>query len=129
VRNIERALEYYEGLFGFERVGEPVDVPHEGVRVCFVRVPPGTLIELVEGVTDDSPVRKLLEQPGAGAYHICYEVDDLDESIRALRKARCFPFKKFDSGRPGGRRFAFLLNPDRQLFELCETGAGERGGP
>jgi len=121
VKSIERALEYYVGVFGFEQVSEPVEVEPEHVRVCFVRTDPGVMIELVEGVDDQSPVRELLERTGAGTYHICYQVDDLDHAIRELRSHRCFPFKRFEVAVDGPHRFAFLLTPDRQLFELCEA--------
>jgi len=121
VKSIEDALRTYVGVFGFEQVSEPVVVEPEHVRVCFLRAEPGFLIELVEGLDDESPVRELLERPGAGTYHICYQVDELDRAIRELRSHRCFPFKRFEVDTAGPRRFAFLLTPDRQLFELCEA--------
>ncbi|MEN8164814.1 MAG: VOC family protein [Acidobacteriota bacterium] len=121
VRSIENALDYYVGLFGFEQITPPVNVPSEHVRVCFVRADPGVLIELVEGVGEQSPVKGILERTGAGTYHICYEVDDLDAAVDILRKNQCRPFKRFEFRAHGLRRFAFLLNPDRQLFELCEA--------
>ena len=124
VQSLEDALATYVDLFGFEQVGEPVDVPHEKVRVCFVRVAPGTMIELVEGLSADSPVHGVIERTGGGTYHICYRVDDLDDALRELRRHKCFPFRRFEVDMPGHPRFAFLLTPDRQLFELCETGHG-----
>lgn len=121
VKSIERALEYYVGVFGFEQVSEPLAVAPEHVKVCFVRAKPGVMIELVEGLDDQSPVRELLERTGAGTYHICYQVEDLDRAIQELRARRCFPFKRFEVALDGPHRFAFLLTPDRQLFELCEA--------
>ncbi len=121
VPSIEKALEYYVGLFGFEQVAPPIDVPPEQVRVCFVRADPGVMIELVEGVGDQNPVEAILERTGAGTYHICYQVDDIDAAIRILRKNKCLPFRRFEMRCHGFRRFAFLLTPDRQLFELCEA--------
>jgi methylmalonyl-CoA mutase C-terminal domain/subunit len=125
VRSIEEALQTYIGVFGFERVSDPIEVEHEHVRVCFLRAGSGVMIELVEGVDDESPVRQLLQRTGAGTYHICYRVDDLDRAIRELRAHRCFPFKRFEVEGQQPRRFAFLLTPDRQLFELCEAPATE----
>ena len=125
VRSIEKALEYYVGLFGFEQVAPPVNVPPENVRVCFVRAEPGVMIELVEGVGEESPVETILERTGAGTYHICYQVDDIDAAIRILRRNKCLPFRRFEMRTHGLRRFAFLLTPDRQLFELCEAETDE----
>jgi len=123
VKSIDAALDYYLGAFGFRKVSEPVDVTPEHVRVCFIEVDPGVRIELVEGVGESSPVASLLERTGAGTYHICYQVDDLDVAIRHLRANRCLPFKRFEMPEHG--RFAFLLTPDRQLFELCEVAGAE----
>jgi len=125
VRSIEDALRYYVGVFGFEQVTDPVNVAPEHVRVCFVRADPGVMIELVEGLDEQSPVEQILERTGAGTYHICYQVEDLDRALRELRAHRCFPFKRFEIEKDGPRRFAFLLTPDRQLFELCEASADE----
>jgi len=124
VPSIDSALAVYRDLFGFRQVGEPIDVECESVRVCLVEAPPGVLIELVEGVGDPSPIDEILARSGAGPYHVCYRVDDLDTTIRALRRAGCLPFKRFEKAAHGMRRFAFLLSPDRQLFELCEPDRG-----
>ena len=122
VDSIEDALETYVGVLGFEQVGAPTVVPAERVRVCFVKVPPGLLLELIEGLDESSPVTGVLQRRGPGAYHVCYQVDDLDRAVRQLRSRRCLPFRRFEAEEEGGRhRFAFLLSPHRELFELCEV--------
>jgi len=125
VKSLETALGYYTDLFGLRRASEPVEVPGEGVRVCFLEARPGMLIELVEGLGEASPVADIVARTGAGPYHLCYRVRDLDTAIEKLRAGGCYRLKRFQ--RPaaaedrGPRRFAFLLTPDRQLFELCEA--------
>jgi methylmalonyl-CoA/ethylmalonyl-CoA epimerase len=121
VKSIDDALAYYRDIFGFEQISDSIDVEPEDVRVCFIRAEPGVLIELVEGIGESSPVREILDRFTAGAYHICYQVDDLDHAIGELRAHRCRPFRRFEVDTPGPSRFAFLLTPDRQLFELCEA--------
>jgi len=121
VKSISDTLPYYTGIFGFRQVSEIAAVPPQKVNVCFVEAPPGVLIELVEGAGANSPVEKVLEKAGSGPYHICYKVEDLDEAIAALRQEGCILFKRFELPAHGLRRFAFLLAPDRQLFELCES--------
>jgi radical SAM protein with 4Fe4S-binding SPASM domain len=128
VKSIRKALEYYVGAFGFRKATEVLDVPSQRVRVCFVTSPAGVLIELVEGVGDDSPVADIVSRPGAGPYHLCYAVPDLDRAIERLRGERCFLLQHFDRRAYGHSRFAFLLTPDRQLFELCETDTGSADG-
>lgn len=126
VKSIDDALEYYRDVFGFEQISEPIHVEAENVRVCFIRTEPGVLIELVEGIGDQSPVQSVLDRFTGGTYHICYQVNDLDHAISELRAHRCRPFKRFEVAAPDPSRFAFLLTPDRQLFELCEA-AGTEG--
>lgn len=120
VKDLRRALAYYTGLFGFRQVTGPTEVTGEGVRVCFVEDPSGVLIELVEGVGAGSPVAEVLDRPGGGPYHLCYSVPDLDAAVTRLRRHKCLLLKRFERPAYGHRRFAFLLTPDRQLFELCE---------
>jgi len=120
VASIDAALELYVGAFGFRQVAQPVHVAAENVRVCFVEAGPGVLIELVEGLAADSPVAGVLERSGAGPYHIGYVVDDLDAAVRRLRSHRCRPFRRFECAAHDLRRFAFLVAPDMQVFELCE---------
>ncbi|HLX61606.1 MAG TPA: VOC family protein [Planctomycetota bacterium] len=133
VRNIERALAYFVQVLGFRKMSEPVEVPSQGVRVCFVHAGPGFNIELVEGIGEDSPVARVLSQIGGGPYHLCFEVPDLDLAVQRLRDAGFFRLKRFtawvpliNAGLTGKqmKRFAFMLTPDRQLIELCE-GDGE----
>jgi methylmalonyl-CoA/ethylmalonyl-CoA epimerase len=127
VKSIKTALETYTGIFGFRRLTPPLEVSPQRVKVCFVEAPPGVLIELVEGIGDNSPVKKVLERSGSGPYHLCYKVDDLDEAVGELEARGCILFRRFEMPAHGLRRFAFLFTPDNQLFELCESrGVGGR---
>jgi methylmalonyl-CoA/ethylmalonyl-CoA epimerase len=131
VKSIEAALPTYLELFGCKRVGQTVEVPSQQVKVCFVEADGGVLIELVEGVGEGSPVEHVLKQPGAGPYHLCYRTADIDLTVKRLRSKRCFLLKTFEQEVEGRlHRFAFMLSPERQLFELCElAGEGDRIGP
>lgn len=120
VPDLGKALDYYTGVFGFTRRTDPIEVPSQDVRVCFVEAPGGALIELVEGIGPDSPVREILSRTGAGTYHICYQVEDLDATVAALRGQGFHRLRRFEQRVDGVHRFAFMLTPDRQLFELCE---------
>jgi methylmalonyl-CoA epimerase len=123
VHSLDETLRSYTEIFGFRLLGAPQIVPSEHVRVCFVEAGPGVLIELVEGLGADSPVAGILERSGSGPYHLCYRVDDLDLALGELRARGCYRVRTFTDGTGSARRFAFLLTPDRQLFEIFE----ERG--
>jgi methylmalonyl-CoA/ethylmalonyl-CoA epimerase len=83
--SIERSVATYRELMGAEVIGEPFDLPAQGVRVCFVDtgVPGenGSQIELIEPLGADSPIGKFLaNNPLGGQHHVCYEVPDIHEA-------------------------------------------------
>ncbi|MBN8552748.1 MAG: methylmalonyl-CoA epimerase [Caulobacterales bacterium] len=67
----------YRDLLGVTDIGEPFDLPAQGVKVCFVNLP-NSQIELIEPLGADSPIRGFLAKaPKGGQHHICFEVDDI----------------------------------------------------
>ena len=82
--SIERSLELYRTMLGATRIGEPFDLPAQGVRVCFVDAP-NAQIELIEPLGADSPIVKFLERnPLGGQHHVCFEVPDIDAAKAEL---------------------------------------------
>lgn len=79
--SIAEAAAHYRAMFGDAAVGEPFDLPAQGVRVCFVDAP-NTQVELIEPIDDASPVARFLEaNPAGGQHHLCYEVPDIQAAI------------------------------------------------
>ncbi|MBB5697171.1 methylmalonyl-CoA epimerase [Sphingomonas yantingensis] len=75
--SIEASIALYRDVLGATAIGEPFDLPAQGVRVCFVDTP-NTQIELIEPLGDASPTRAFLEKnPAGGQHHLCYEVPDI----------------------------------------------------
>jgi len=76
--SIERSVALYREMLGATRIGDPFDLPAQGVRVCFVDTP-NAQVELIEPLGADSPVRKFLEKnPLGGQHHVCFEVSDIN---------------------------------------------------
>src|SRR5687767_1182664 len=77
---------YYREVMGAVQVSEPFDMPEQGVKVCFVDTPgdggtAGTQIELIEPLSDASPIASFLEKnPLGGQHHVCFEVPDIEEA-------------------------------------------------
>ena len=85
--SIASAREHYARLFGAAAVGEPFDLPEQGVKACFVDAP-NTQIELIEPLNDTSPIAAFLSRnPAGGQHHLCYEVAELDAAIADLEAA------------------------------------------
>ena len=76
-RSIEASIAFYRDVMGATAIGEPFDLPAQGVRVCFVDTP-NTQIELIEPLGETSPIRAFLDKnPAGGQHHLCYEVPDI----------------------------------------------------
>lgn len=60
------------------------EVPQQKVRVCML--PLGdSRIELLEPMSDDSPISKFLQKRGPGIHHIAVEVDDISAVLAELK--------------------------------------------
>ena len=82
--SIERSVETYRTLLGATSIGEPFDLPAQGVRLCFVDAP-NTQIELIEPLDDASPIAGFLRRnPAGGQHHLCFEVADIHAAIADL---------------------------------------------
>jgi methylmalonyl-CoA/ethylmalonyl-CoA epimerase len=123
VASIETYLgDFMTPLFAPVKVSEPVADPIQQVRVCFVEMQGGTVIELVEPLGEHSPVRAFIGGRRGGLYHLCYEVDDLAAEITRFRRKRCLPLGgPVPAAAFAGRRIVFLMTPQHDLIELIET--------
>jgi len=75
--SIEQSLQIYRDLLGATVIGEPFDLPEQGVRVCFVDLP-NSQLELIEPLGAQSPLTGFLEKnPKGGQHHVCFEVADI----------------------------------------------------
>ena len=82
--SIARAVESYRHLLGATVIGEPFDLPAQGVKVCFIDTP-NTQIELIEPYDDTSPIAGFLRaNPAGGQHHLCFEVADIHAAVAEL---------------------------------------------
>ena len=94
---------------GRDECSEPVVDPGQGVRIVFLDLG-GTQLELIEPAGPDSPVAKrVLKSPGL--FHLCFEVDDLEETLRRLEAAEEATVIKPPQPAPAidDRRVAFVV--------------------
>jgi methylmalonyl-CoA/ethylmalonyl-CoA epimerase len=82
--SIERAVEAYRTLLGAEAIGEPFDLPAQGVRVCFIDAP-NTQVELIQPYDESSPIAGFLRKnPAGGQHHVCFEVPEIHAAVAHL---------------------------------------------
>jgi methylmalonyl-CoA/ethylmalonyl-CoA epimerase len=90
------------------------------VKVGFFKMN-GLKVELVEPLSESSPITKMLEK-GQSIYHVCFRIDDIEDAIAQARKndfhciVKPVPAKAFE-----GKRIAWLFNRDLGLVELLEA--------
>jgi len=125
---LESATTSLEDLFGYTVLAGPIHDPIQKVVVSFLATAGSeeVAIELIAPAADDSPIRSMLNKGSGGAYHLCFETDDMEgalahaESLGCIVVALPVPAIAF-----GGRRIAWIYTPSRQLFEIVEAEAVE----
>jgi len=93
----------------------------QNVRVAFVDFN-GVCLELIEPLNDVSPICQSLKK-GIKLLHICYEVTDIDATLRESRKYGFHCIRKpVRAAAFGGRRIVWVYSTEYGLFELLEKG-------
>jgi methylmalonyl-CoA/ethylmalonyl-CoA epimerase len=107
-------------LLGYD-VSEPIVDSIQRVEVVFVSLGGEHLIELVCDSGEGGPTGGFLAKTGSGLYHICYEVDDIEQMIENLRGKRFLLRQKpVKATAFEGRKIAWLYNRDIGLIELLQ---------
>jgi methylmalonyl-CoA/ethylmalonyl-CoA epimerase len=125
--SIADSVTYYHEVMGAAEVSEPFDMAEQGVKVCFVDTPDGgTQIELIEPLSDASPIAGFLaKNPLGGQHHVCFEVPDIAAArawFEGLGKRILGPTRIGAHGTP-----IFFLHPKDMmgvLTEIMETPGG-----
>src|SRR5262249_10942699 len=121
-QNVERKAAQLASLLGLRMAGAPVVDTVQGVRIQFMELGDGGLLELLEPHGAKSPVQRHLTK-GGGLYHLCFEVEDLDGTLQRLRDTGnvvvvCEPVP---APAIENRRVAFIVTEDRDLVEFVEA--------
>ncbi len=82
-KDIREALKFWEDALGLENIHTEV-VEDQKVRVAMLPIGE-TRIELLEPISDDSPITKFLEKRGGGIHHVAVEVEDIEASLAKLK--------------------------------------------
>ena len=125
--SIADSIVLYRDVLGATSIGEPFDLPAQGVKVCFVDLP-NAQIELIEPFDDTSPIVGFLaKNPKGGQHHVCFEVEDIQV---AVAESRAKGLTILGTGEPRigahGTPVVFL-HPKQMggvLIELMETPKG-----
>ncbi|NMW19007.1 MAG: methylmalonyl-CoA epimerase [Chlorobiaceae bacterium] len=121
VQNLESALDTFRNVIGCDpetiRIEE---VDSEKVRVAFITIGESK-IELLEPLSDESPIAKFLAKNGDGMHHIALETDDIDKETERLASVNIHPLGLPKEG-AGGKKIMFLhpKETNRVLIEFAQ---------
>jgi methylmalonyl-CoA/ethylmalonyl-CoA epimerase len=88
-------------------------------QIAFLSKNTFPLIELVAPADESSPIVKTLDKMGITPYHICYETNNIEQSVIALKKQHFLPlFKPVEAIAFGGRKICYLYHQHVGLIEL-----------
>ena len=120
VEDMDAAVKKYEG-FGLT-CNERLEKKEEGMQIAFFPIG-DTLIELLTFSPDKGwdPVHTVVRSQKGAINHLCFEVEDLDASIRDFEKNGAKLLE--GSPMPGAHGRVAFFQPettDNVLIELCE---------
>ncbi|HEW92376.1 MAG TPA: VOC family protein [Thermotogaceae bacterium] len=119
VREIKKARERFKEL-GFVEDSQIIEDVKRSVLILFMKKE-GHRIELVSPMRDGSSIDSILAKVGPTLYHICYEVDNLENSITRLKKSKyLLLYQPSEAIALGNKRVAFMYNALVGIVELVE---------
>ena len=120
VEDLGVSNDLFTSLFGQKPYKTEV-VESEGVATSFFRIGPNK-IELLEGLTAESPISKFIAKRGQGVHHIAFEVDNIYEEIDKLKKNGFSMIHETPKKGADNKLIAFLhpKSSNGVLIELCQ---------
>lgn len=117
VADLDAALALYEGAFAL-RVQHREILDEQRVEAVALEIGE-TTIELLRPTREDSPVARFLADKGPGIHHIAYAVDDIVETLAALKEQGVRVVDETPRIGLAGTKIAFV-HPKSTFGVLCE---------
>jgi methylmalonyl-CoA/ethylmalonyl-CoA epimerase len=106
VDNIDNALSFWRDALGLEMT-HLEEVKEQESIVAFLPAA-GSEVELVKPTTETSGVAKYLAKRGPGMHHICFEVDDIEETLAQMKARGVKLINETPTIGAGGKKIAFV---------------------
>jgi methylmalonyl-CoA/ethylmalonyl-CoA epimerase len=111
--------------FGYER-HETFVFDAQKCSVCFLTKEGETKIELVKPFEDNKSLQRILKKTGVAPYHMCYEVDNLDEELTKPEYEHFVPlFAPVAAPAFNNRKICYLWSQEAGFIELVDMAAEE----
>jgi methylmalonyl-CoA/ethylmalonyl-CoA epimerase len=119
VRDMDQAMRFYRDTLGLH-VHKEATIEEQGVRAALLTLGDSE-IELLQPVVADTGIARYLDKRGEGLHHICFQVDDIERDLDALKR-RGTEMIDLETRIGLAGRICFLHPSamDSALVELCQ---------
>ena len=125
VSDIEETISFYVNTFGISQP-EITNLQDHGVKAALVRVG-GSQLEFIQPLQDTGGVASFIEKRGEGVHHICFEMDNLNQSLEKLQQAGINLIDKTTRvGLSGNIAFIHPKSTGGVLIELVDSESARR---
>tara|TARA_B100000401_G_C52753798_1_gene694590 strand:+ start:444 stop:848 length:405 start_codon:yes stop_codon:yes gene_type:complete len=116
----EQLSDLFKNIFNLEYIGSEV-VEDQGVNTDIFNVS-NTKIELLESISNDSPISKYISKYGQGIHHIALIVEDINIAIQYLMENNIKMIDKEPKIGVEGYHIAFIhpKSTPGLLIEICQ---------
>lgn len=116
----EQLSDLFKNIFNLEYIGSEV-VEDQGVNTDIFNVS-NTKIELLESISNDSPISKYISKHGQGIHHIALIVEDINIAIQYLMENNIKMIDKEPKIGVEGYHIAFIhpKSTPGLLIEICQ---------
>ena len=116
----EQLSKVFKDIFNLDYIGSEV-INEQGVNTDIFNVV-NTKIELLESISEDSPINKYISKYGEGMHHIALIVEDIDSAIDYLVQKNIRMIDQKPKLGVEGYKIAFIhpKSTPGLLIELCE---------
>lgn len=120
VNNAEIALDNYKKLLNIDKI-DIEEVPSEMVKVVMLNLQ-DSRIELLEPMSDTSPISKFLKERGEGIHHIAITADEIENDVKRGQDNGVRFLGALKTG-SYGRKITFIhpKSMNGVLMELCQA--------
>lgn len=84
VNDIEEASTFWTDVLGLP-AGKAYREEAQGVDVAFYQAGESS-VEIIAPINDTGGVARFLQKRGAGMHHLCFEVDDIEQTLSELKQ-------------------------------------------
>ena len=122
VRDLDRAIGYWEKAFGYVQHTEKVVNSRQAVTVVFLTKAASLTVKLIEPLEHNQSLLDFVRK-GGGFHHLCFKCDDLDRTIGRLRENGLRMLVPPEPGEAfSNHDIAFLRAWNGLNIELIDTG-------